>query len=224
MHDSGKLQEIIEAKLGECVASSFSSIFSRYGDFGKQLEEILKTKLNIKPEDIALASYNDTVKKVLQIRLDQFINTQGEKPLNEMLDELLPTAPATITLTKLLENMVAENVEEAQRERWEQPALFIEESSSGFLHVSFDPKEKLRKGSECRYSFLIRREKDQPDDAPLEAFGVRVRDYFDNKIQHHFPHMYGDTEKTLFFLHARSTKLIMDIEPDEDAPYYPGYD
>ena len=145
---SDKPQKIIDEAVKLLFSRLIEDAFCSYGDFGRQMKELINKALPQNIEDIAeLSKYNKLIIDALRNEWNtsgvekQFID-QTTEAMQKFLNE--DKAPEVIFLSDLLNTFIEENEDQAMENGWEKPSLIIDEndgysiSSSKTCHIYFD--------------------------------------------------------------------------------------
>jgi len=103
MIDSGKVEEMITAKMEKAVESVFDNMFRAYGDFGKGLEEGISSAVNIDFSTLKIPEYNLMIVQVLERLTCEHMEKEAEKAFVERLNKMLEPAPKEITTQGLID-------------------------------------------------------------------------------------------------------------------------
>lgn len=145
---SDKPQKIIDEAVKSLFSRLIEDAFGSYGDFGRQMKELINKALPQNIEKIAeLPKYN----KLIIDSLRNEWNTSGvEKQFIDQTTEAMKKflnkdkVPDVIFLSDLLNEFMAENEEQAMEEGWEKPSLIIDEKEDHLIghsktcHIYFD--------------------------------------------------------------------------------------
>src|SRR4051812_9474145 len=102
MVSSGKLNQIIEKKIGETVEDVIGSALRPYSDFGKSLSTAVQGALHIDANKLALPGYNEIVLQIVKKKLEHGLEVIGKERLEKDLEHLLSGGvPQEITISKL---------------------------------------------------------------------------------------------------------------------------
>jgi hypothetical protein len=102
--ESGRINEMIEAKLGKLVESVLEDQFLSYnGEFGKQVKVALTEAIAFDPTTLNLPSYNAVIVDILRRKFDAIIDQRARDGMSKMVDDLLREPPEEIKLSELVE-------------------------------------------------------------------------------------------------------------------------
>lgn len=205
MVDSGAIQAIIEKKLSETVDSILSDSLRSYSEFGKKLRASVESALNVDLSDLGLPGYNEMVLEVVRRKISERLFITGKEKIERDMEELLgSSAPAEITLSKLVEDFI-DFVKEDTREEYGRVTVIVDPlSKHGYRHIYFDNDGDKEKYS-CRHRIML--------DNEGVPFSVRIDGLEVGKAL--FSGRMTGFEKTLFQMYATKAKIIVDDEePD----------
>ncbi|KVZ18618.1 hypothetical protein WT88_29490 [Burkholderia stagnalis] len=212
---SGLIEKAIEENIAKTVESTIREQLRSYSDFGKAIEERVKTALQVNFDNLGLPGYNDLILKIVRAQVDANVQSTLAAQVEKQMTELLTPAPAELTLSAL----VAEFIEDSKRYDNSGPdriTLIVEEdssySSTKFHHIYLDKEEGQGK-YECHHRIDVHNGK---------MYNVLIgKQDPDKKL--FVGSLYG-FERRIFQLYAAGTKLIVDGDEDSINTYYPGRD
>ncbi|MFO0958244.1 MAG: hypothetical protein U0800_12595 [Isosphaeraceae bacterium] len=207
MVSSGKLNQIIEKKVGETVESVVDSALRSYSDFGKSLSAAVQESLCVDKEKLALPGYNEIVLQIVKKKLEHSIEVIGKERLEKDLENLLSGGvPREVTVSKLVEGFKAWVREESYGNDYDDRITYIEEKSQyggGWIHL--DSKSQVREVCLPVPAWIWERWRN------LQSATISGQDA-GKKI--FLGGLYG-FERTLFQFYAVKTRIIIDTaEPD----------
>lgn len=145
-------QKIIDEAVQSLFSALIKNAFCSYGDFGKQMDALIKNALPQNLEDLVeLPKYNKLIIDALKNEWNksgvekQFI-VQTTEAMQKFINE--DKVPSVIFLSDLLNTFMEENAEQAMEYGWEKPSLIIDEkddysiSYSKTCHIYFDKEQK----------------------------------------------------------------------------------
>jgi len=205
---SGKIEEMIEAKLTKTIESILDDALRSYGDFGKSIGEQVNASLKI-DEHLGLPAYNDLVLKIVQRQIDTQIGGAMQSQLAEQLADLLKTPPAEVKLSDLTKEFSEFAIKDIDRDHSDYFTFGMEQSSRGYRHLWFDPKGGKSQYS-CKYRLGVTSEG--------RVFTLSIDG--ENPDKRLFVGPFYNFERTLFQMKVAGTKLIFDCEVCDIETYY----
>ncbi len=199
--DSGKVEEIIQAKINKTFAESIDEALRSYSDFGKQLSEKIKEALTFDPSRISVQEYNQMVTHIIERKLHDYMEKQAAEGIGKAMEEILKPAPPTMKLSELIEEFKRDAAEWHGHER-ENPHISVHvepESRYGSRWISLDRGPDKDKHS-CEFRFLI------CEDGRISA--LRFSGHDPKKSV--FMGGYYGFERDLFRLHSGRTRITVD--------------
>ena len=153
---SGRIQEIVEKQVEATVKSILDDCLRSYSPFGKALREGIEAELKLDVSKLGLGGYNEMLLDVVRRKLSYLIDTNWKKDLEKSLEDILRAAPATIKVSKLLEELRDDYDEDAESEEWEYATCIVEDAKHGgdLRWLYFDPAPKST-SYECKYRMLV---------------------------------------------------------------------
>lgn len=142
MIDSGKVEEIIKAKLEKTVESAIDDALRSYSDFGKGLTKHIESSLKVDFSNCNLQEYGQTVLKMVEGLVNKHVQESAQAKLLDQLNKLFDTPPAQITLQQLLDDYKEGEEDEAQRDGHEKCGFVIETDNYGFISIGFNPSSE----------------------------------------------------------------------------------
>jgi hypothetical protein len=212
--ESGAIEAAIEKQLTDTISSIIKEQMRSYSDFGKALEEQVKASLQVDFSTLKLPGYNDFILKIVRAQVDANVNNQVAAQVEAQMKDLLVSAPAEITLTKLVEDFIECKPDGCSCDGSDQTTLHLDEQRHGSRWVRLD-KNAHKSEYECEISFLV-----TVETGKIGALRVGKREVDKTLF---IGSIYG-FERDLFQMYAAGTKLIIDAEPDDISLYYPGHD
>jgi hypothetical protein len=208
---SGKIEEMIEAKITKTIESILDDALRGYGDFGKAISEQVKASLKI-DDRLGLPAYNDLILKIVQRQIDGQIGNAMQKQVADQLAELLQTPPAEIKLSELAKQFGEFANESYERDESERFTFGMEESGSckGYFYIWLDAKDRKNQ-YDANYRLGV--------DGKGKVYSLTVHGENDSKRLFVGP-MHG-FERLLFQLKVAGTTIICDCEPSDIDTYYP---
>lgn len=192
-----KLTELISDKVHKCIDTILSDLFRSYGSLSKQLEEQLKTSLQINLSQVGIETYNERVMKAVKASLDKIMDERAVKMVEEQVAELVSYSfREEIKMSELVDEF-------AKSFRWQdgdymEPTIIIEQSNYGTTYISLD-EESDKDRYKCAYQLSI--------DKMNKVWSYECRGYFGKKDN---MAIHGDFEKLMFALYANKTKIVID--------------
>jgi len=203
---SGKLNEIIEAKVARTVDDIVGEALRSYGDFGKSLKEALVDALAINTDDLGIAGYNTIVLEIVRRKLDAAVITAGKAQIEEDMDKLLSAAtPGEIKLSQFLKDFAKDTL--WMRDRGRRPTIILDESSGSYhcRWLYLDPKPEQHKHA-CAYRMLL------GDDGIVSNAWIQGAD----ASRTVFLGGFNRFDATVFRLYAAKARIVVDIEYPDD--------
>lgn len=207
---SGAIEQAIEKKIGETIASAVEEQFRSYSDFGKALKEQVAKAVQVDLASMDFPSYADLVMKIIRRQVDASMKSSFTERLEKDMAELLAPAPAEITLEKLVDDFIEEFKERHGNDRsGEEFTLRIEQESASFTYIALD-KEPDQDKYRCDFRIGLH----NGAVFTLQLGGADVKDKLFIGPLHGF-------ERTLFQLYAAKSKIVVPI--DACASDYPNH-
>lgn len=148
MVTSGKLEDVIRAKVEATMTSVVDDQLRSYSDFGKKLSEYVKGALNVNFEVLDIAGYNQFILDVIQRQLDGRLQDETAKRVKEDIEKLLGHPPKNVSLSGLIEDFKKKVVEDDDSDA-EEIAFFWEDKGL-FQYAGWDKGPQTRR-SACEY-------------------------------------------------------------------------
>lgn len=150
--ESGKVEEIVEEKVGKCLDEALGDLFSHWGGFGKLVKEEVKRAMPENLEGVMdLAPYSELVKGMLKNRLAAHFDANAQGLAEGLIDELMEAPPEAVTLSDLIESFIEYVVQHDHGDRgdWDaEPYIEIEEDLNhvfaGYWTVKFGTRKGYR--------------------------------------------------------------------------------
>jgi len=196
---SGKLEEIVAAKVEDTVQTIVEQNLRSYSDFGKSLDQYVKNTLNVNFDTLDISGYNAFILKVIQKQLDGRMQGEASKRIEEDLKTLLGHPPGEMKLSDLIESF-KEMVEEECREDEHDEISFNWDDQGTFAYASWD-KEPGKKRHQCAYRIGFH------DGRPF----TWLIDEADPKKSLFMGRMYAFDRK-MFQLYAAGVPIVLDEE------------
>ena len=202
---AGVIEKQIHATLQKTIESAVNDALRSYSDFGKKLDEAVKSALAVDFNHLGLPLYNDIILKIVREKVGTLLPELAAKQFDTYMADLLSPAPASIKLSELVEQYIESEADSHRRDGSEHITLIVEDNdSSGFKYVHLDANEGRDKYS-CEIQFGVTR------DGRVYRVSFGKQEITTRLIA---GPLYG-FHKTLFGLYAAGTC----IEFDEDADY-----
>jgi len=207
---SGAIEAAIQDQVGKAITSAIKDQISGYNsEFGKKINEKVKTLIDINLDEIDLPSYRQLIGDVIKQRVGAVMSTEFTEKLDKDICELLQPVPAEITLENLLGEFVASkrdayNVYELSGNDF---TLIIERSerADSYVDIYIDEEPSKQKYS-CDIHLRIKGEG--------EVWAIKLNgDDLKNKI---FVGPLYNFEKRLFQMYTTKTRLIIAAGATED--------
>lgn len=208
---SGAIEQAIEKQLASTITSLINSELREYSEFGKAIGAKVKESIAVNLDRMDLPSYNDLIIKIVRAQMDGVMQGDAAKQLEANMAKLLETAPAEITLEKLVEDFINEHKEDKHGDEF---TLRIDRKY-GSTYVSLDVEP-----NKSEYACDFRLAVDQ--DGKVYSFHLGGKDV--GKTMFTGP-LYG-FERTVFRLYAAKSKLIVGAreEASDFECYFPGHE
>jgi hypothetical protein len=207
---SGKLNHIIEEKVGETVKGVIDSALRSYSDFGKALSKAVEESLSIDKDRLALPGYNEIVLQIVKNKLEHGIQQIGKERLEKDMENLLSGGiPKEVPVSKLVDEFKAWVREESYRNDHDDRITYIAEKSEyGGGWIYLDAKQD-RKKYDCRFRLAYSSE------GEIYSTTISGKDADKNL----FLGGLSGFERTLFRCYAAKTRIVLDTdEPDIYQP------
>ncbi|WP_142847265.1 hypothetical protein [Telmatospirillum sp. J64-1] len=203
---SGKLNEIIEAKISKTIDDIVGDALRSYGDFGKSLKSAIEDSLSVDFDELGLAGYNHTVLEIVRRKVNASLLAAGKEQLEQDMEKLLTAAiPGEITITKLYQDLAEWARDYNGCEKWQRPTMIIGEPSRGWRWIYMDAKPSKDRYS-CAFSLLVR------EDGGIASLHVEGRD-IEKTL---FAGSLNSFEETLFRLYAAKARVAFDADEPDD--------
>lgn len=224
MESEGKVQEIVDKKVGETVEKVIEDAFGSWSDFSKGLKEEVQKELQINFEKLNLSTYNHMIMQSVKGAIDDAITKNGVDAIKNQIEGLLLDAKQTYDLSELVKELAEEvdGLDELGYEETYEMTLHIEEEYS-FTTIHLDPKSDVSE-YDCKYRLLLNKSQElisvQIDSKERYSRSKNISE-FDVKAV--MQGLYG-LEKTLFKMYASGAKLIVDEDKCETELSNPDYE
>ena len=200
VESSGKLEEIIEKNVLECLNSVVKDSFSWSGEAKKSIEEALKDKLKINPDNLNLSRYQKIVTDIVE----KHVNDTVVKNLGDEIKT------AVDGITKVIEKKewklseiigkfidgIDKSYDGVMEDQYGTCTLIVDGDGS-FAHIYFDMEEDKEK-YQCKNSIALHEGK---------IFSVKL----DDKIYSPFVIYSMDSFETFIFkLYCNNVTVIID--------------
>ncbi|TWA71871.1 hypothetical protein FBZ84_101137 [Azospirillum baldaniorum] len=211
MSESGAIQKIIEAKVGETVERVIGDAVRPYSDFGKALEKAVEGALKIDASQLGLAGYNHAVLEIVRRKLESAVMTAGAKQIEADLDRLLSgPVPAEISLSKLVDDFKEWARDDAHGDDYDSHVTVIVEPIKYSSRWIYFDKGAEKSWYDCAFSLLVR------EDGTLSSARIGRNKDVTNTL---FLGELAGFERTLFQMHTAKTRIVVDTEePDTWQP------
>ncbi|MGI2045973.1 hypothetical protein [Shewanella oncorhynchi] len=203
---SGALEQAIGKYADKLIDDAASDVFRSYGDIGKALKEQFAKAIMPQIDSIAdLPTYHEFVTNRLKLATQQFYDNRLATVLDAELKDLLSELPEQITLSWLVEKVIAESREYNDDYEGEITLIIEEDNKYGnFAYIYLD-KESDRSKRDCEYDIHLRQDKES---GKWEIIGLRINghksgDQLSMGRQHGF-------EKILFNIYAMKGHIEFD--------------
>lgn len=219
MIDSGKVEEIIKAKLEKTVDEAISDALRSYSDFGKDLKKHVEASLKIDVSNVNLQEYGQVVLKMVEGLVNKHVQESAQGKLLEQLNSLFETPPPRITLQELLDAYKEGEEDSAHSNGYERCGLIIEESDSGYIYVGFNPSDeegshfgsstkRIEKVSKCEIQLHFSKPKDATD-----AYAIRwisFGGYRGETTKNFMPTSLHGLARRLYQMYCAGTMVVID--------------
>ena len=108
--NSGDIQKRIKEKVKQTFDSIIDSAFS-WGDLKKNIENVIKEKVKIDPNQVELDTYNIMIENALKDKLLEFKNNEAAANFSKTIDKMFGEAPKEIDIHKLIDSIVEKQKE-----------------------------------------------------------------------------------------------------------------
>lgn len=214
IQQEGFVEKIVKDRLQATLKNVVDDMFGSYGDFRKQLEKEVQSKLNINLDKLDIGGYNLMVLNEVKSALDLAMHIQGTEKIKEHLQELLVGAKSEYKLSELIELFKEEENEDHEHDG-DDISFHCEQSrhsrGGGLAFIYFDKEERKEK-YRCDYGLTV-----DLEDGSVKSVKIDGKDIDNKAIMRGF----HGFERTMFQIFASGAKVIVD-EDDVYTSY--GYD
>ena len=196
---SGMIEKTIEKALLNTIQNSIESELSSYSAFGKKLTEKVKESIQINFEDCTLPTYNSLIMETIRSKVNDLMESQGRKEIEQRLTGMLMPAPEKLKLSEL--------VEEFKKDVAYNDSKMIGKNIEYTLEPTTVTKSRwfnLSKPSDSKYD---------PEFSMLISEDLTIALIRWKKPQHYV--FIGDGwygfERRLWMLHAHGIKIELDV-------------
>lgn len=204
---SGALEQAISKYADKLIDDAARDCFQSYNDVGKALKEQFAKAIMPQLESIAdLPTYNEYVTNRLKLATQQFYDNRLAAILDKELKELLTELPEQITLSWLVEKVLAESREYKDDDYEGEITLIIEEDNryGKWAHIYID-KESDRSKHDCEFDLHLSKDRES---GKWEIIGLRINGHKAGQ-QLSMGRQYG-FEKILFNVYAMQGQIEFD--------------
>lgn len=207
---SGALEQAIGKYADKLIDDAASDVLRSYGDIGKALKEQFAKAIMPQLESIAdLPTYHEYVTNRLKLATQQFYDNRLAAVLDAELKELLSELPESITLSWLVEKVLAESREYNDDYEGEITLIIEEDNKYGkWAHIYLD-KESDRSKHDCEFDLHLSQNKES---GKWEIIGLRINGHKAGQ-QLSMGRQYG-FEKILFNVYAMKGQIEFDEGTD----------
>ncbi|MCH7421270.1 hypothetical protein [Shewanella sp. MM_2022_3] len=203
---SGALEQAIGKYADKLIDDAARDCFQSYGDVGKVLKEQFAKAIMPQLESIAdLPTYNEYVTNRLKLATQQFYDNRLAAILDKELNELLTELPEQITLSWLVQKVIAESREYNDDYEGEITLIIEEDNTYGKFAQIYLDKESDRSKRDCKYNLHMHQDKES---GKWEIIGLRVDGHKAGE-QLSMGRQYG-FEKILFNVYAMKGQIEFD--------------
>lgn len=181
---SGKLEEIIENNVLECLKSIVSDSFRWNGEAKKSIEEALKGKLGVELENVKIPQYQKLVGDILSDTLNKTVVSDLEVVIKEAVNNITEVLEKKQWKLSEIISMFTDNIDRSydgeMEDQYGECTLHVKKDGD-FVHVKFD-KESDREYFRCDNSLFIYKNKLSSatiEEKPFTPFGVRTMNNFE---------------------------------------------
>ncbi len=136
--ESGKIEEMVNAKLEATIKDIIDSELRSYSTFGKALTEHISKALNVNFDLLNLEAYNQMVLNIIQNMLDARLEQATTKRLEADLATLLADPPESMKVSELIEAFIETEQEEATEDGREQISFHHIDDGRSFQYIAWD--------------------------------------------------------------------------------------
>lgn len=228
----GSVEKMIEEKLKKTVNDIIDSQLSSYSDFGKKLQEKIKTGLSVSFDKVSFPEYNQTILRLVEGIVNNAVTDETQKKFKEDLLKLFGKPPAEIKLSELIEKYIEENKDdEFEREEAERIALIITPKDiDKYYTVALNPTDTKRgfsridsstihEWTDCKFYMSVRLEDNSSDRGKLSWINDK-----DGLKSHQFmPTCLHGFSRLLYQMYCAGSTIVFDqgFDADDYDTYYP---
>ncbi len=130
MVSNGVIEKAIEDAVDKCITKVLEDQFHSYGEFSKQMENIIQNKLRIDPDSISIPTYEDQMAKVMNNTLNNFMTSEAMTRFEKMAADKFGALPTEMPVTDFINTIV---------ENWRSGDDFDKEDMSYEADVQIEP-------------------------------------------------------------------------------------
>ena len=130
MVSNGVIEKAIEDAVDKCITKVLEDQFRSYGEFSKQMENIIQSKLRIDPDSISIPTYEDQMAKVMNNTLNKFMSSEAMTRFEKMAADKFGSLPNEMPVTDFINTIV---------ENWRSGDDFDKEDMSYEADVQIEP-------------------------------------------------------------------------------------
>ncbi|EJL6784198.1 hypothetical protein HUO05_03590 [Vibrio alginolyticus] len=130
MVSNGVIEKAIEDAVDKCITKVLEDQFRSYGEFSKQMENIIQSKLRIDPDSISIPTYEDQMAKVMNNTLNKFMTSEAMTRFEKMAADKFGALPTEMPVTDFINTIV---------ENWRSGDDFDKEDMSYEADVQIEP-------------------------------------------------------------------------------------
>lgn len=208
---NGYIEELVKKQLESTVESIVADLLRGYSDFGKEMKETIKSKLNINFRELDIPEYNTLVVDTLKEHINGIMNGEALKDVMSKVDTLLVGDMKETKVSDIAIKFKETYQEEANDEGWEEFTCIVKKSDGSlndYFYIYLD-KEDDKDIYSCQYR--IRVNKDGIWNASSNSSNSR-HDKNDWEIG-----ILDSFKEYIYSLYAHGTKIIND---DDDIETY----
>ncbi|EJG0880642.1 hypothetical protein [Vibrio parahaemolyticus] len=106
MVSNGVIEKAIEDAVDKCITKVLEDQFRSYGEFSKQMENIIQSKLRIDPDSISIPTYEDQMAKVMNNTLNKFMTSEAMTRFEKMAADKFGVLPTEMPVADFINNIV----------------------------------------------------------------------------------------------------------------------
>lgn len=232
--EEGALEKAIEHNVDKLMKDTVESVFRSYGELGGKLKEVITAAVTPNIESLTdFPQYHEMVMQRMKIAAQDFHDTRLKECLDKELKEIMDELPEQATLSWLL-NQVGEDAMSDDCACEAEITLHIEQGTSGYLHIAFDPEERTDI-YRCKYRMQLKpferkegEEAQKGDEDKYIPFAMRMdgNDYRKDRAVGVKLGTYYKMEKILFNIYAMGGCIEMDqgLESSDYETHFNNYD